>query len=444
VSGFQYSDPAQPITLEARPFGSSIGGTAQRSGIASLADERWFLMALLLAAAMPLRIVHGLPIVDSFSILDVVLLVAGLTLFLDLSFRPLDTGYQQVFVILCVPLVVSMFSIVWSQDRPATVRAILIYVEGVIAYLFVVRELGRVPSAQIVRYLERFAYLLIIPGVLLLLHVPGFEPRLGNDVSHTSGQYLTYFTRFSHPVLGPSNNLATVLACLVPILLYWGHEHHDRHATIAGFVASLAILLTFSRGILLAFLVTGVAFAILTSGGRRLSSGVRVGRKVVGGVVLGVLAIAAFYFVNPTTHELFKTRFSLTNVFSREALLSDAVAKIASRPVLGYGAGVAPDHDPRIGEGVHNTYVQQAIYFGLPLGVLVSAALLGLAGFFLARRASNAVSGVVAFTVIVLLVSFLFESSFEGTVLRMLFYMSIGLAVALLRSIEAEHPPGRA
>ena len=36
------------------------------------------------------------------------------------------------------------------------------------------------------------------------------------------------------------------------------------------------------------------------------------------------------------------------------------------------------------------------------------------------------------------LVIFLFEASFEGTVLRVLFYLSIAMAAALLRSVEAE------
>ena len=94
---------------------------------------------------------------------------------------------------------------------------------------------------------------------------------------------------------------------------------------------------------------------------------------------------------------------------------------------------------------MHNTFLQQAVYFGIPLGVLVSAALIGLAGFFLARRRRAAIAGVLAYVLLVQLVSFAFEASFEGTVLRVLFYMSIGMAVALLRSVESERAaaPGR-
>src|SRR5262249_28578348 len=171
-------EPGLSGPIDPRALGTQTGH-AVRQG-------RLFLMVALVAAAMPIRIAVGVPVVDSISVLDVVLLVAALTLLLDLSYRPLDTGYKQVFGLLCLPLAVAAFSVVWSQDRPATLRAILIYVEGLVAYLFVVRELHGLSPARIVGYLARFAYLLIIPAVLLLLHVPRVEPRASSALSHSS------------------------------------------------------------------------------------------------------------------------------------------------------------------------------------------------------------------------------------------------------------------
>jgi hypothetical protein len=81
------------------------------------------------------------------------------------------------------------------------------------------------------------------------------------------------------------------------------------------------------------------------------------------------------------------------------------------------------------------------VYFGIPLGVIVSLSLCAIPAFFLARR-PNPLAGVIAYALIAQLVIFLFESSFEGTVLRVLFYLAIGLAVALLRSADAEPPAG--
>jgi O-antigen ligase len=389
---------------------------------------------VLLAAAMPVRISSGFPVINSVSILDVLLLLAAATLFLDLAFRPIDPGYKALFWILCVPLVLSVVSIVWSQDRPATLRSVIIYAEGLIAYLFVVRELTALPAERVIRYIARYAYLLIVPAVLLLLHV--LRPE--EDLSHTSGTYISYYSRLSHPVLGRSNNLATLLAFLVPLLLYWGHVRRDRRITAAGVVALLAVFMTLSRGVLLAFLLAGLLYAPFAVG-RRAGERGGMGVKVVAAVALGAVAIAVFSTVNPATREFFAGRLSLANVHDRSELVSRALTKFSERPLLGYGAGVTPDQDPLLSIDVHNTFLQQLLYLGLPLGVLAGFALCAIPAFFLARRWTP-LAGVIAYTLMVQLVLFLFESSFEGTVLRVLFYLCLGLATALLRSAEREAP----
>jgi O-antigen ligase len=413
---------AVPLPRSARPVASRATG------------RRLFFAALILAAAMPVEIAEGVPIVNSLSILDVLLLVGALTLFLDLAYRPLDLGYRHLFWILCIPLAASLVSVVWSQDRAATVRTAFITAEGVVAYLLAVRELDGLSPARIVTFIRRYAYLLIIPGVLLLLHVPGFEPQV-TGVKESSGEYISYFTRLSHPVLGRSNNLATVLAFLAPILLYWGHMYRDRRATIAGFVTVLAIFATLSRGTLVAFALAGLVYAAVSPKNRdERRSGF--GSKIASAVILGALAVVLFYTFNPATREFFHDRLTLANVSGRTELLSVGFEKFGERPLLGYGAGVAPD--PTLGEGVHNTYLQQVLSFGLTLGVVVGLALCATAIFFLARQRSSQLAGVIGYAVLVQLAIFLFEASFEGSVLRVLFYLSIGLSVALLRAVERE------
>jgi O-antigen ligase len=184
--------------------------------------------------------------------------------------------------------------------------------------------------------------------------------------------------------------------------------------------------------------------------------------KIAATVALGALAVGVFYLVNAPTSNFFKDRLSIQNVEQRGELYSSAFKQIATDPLLGQGGGVAsvvplttpstsaltldvynavPPTNPttqRPHVDVHNTYVQQAIYYGLPLGLLISLGLCGIAGVFLARRRTTALAGIIAYALMVQLISFLFESSFEGTVLRVLFYMSVGLATALLRAVETE------
>jgi O-antigen ligase len=405
--------------------------------------RRIALMVVLIAAAMPVRLSQSVPVVNSVSVLDILLVLAAGTLFLDLAFRPLDTGYRELFWILCLPPILTAVSLVWSTDRPATLRTLFSYAEGVIAYLFVIRELAGIAPARIMTYIKRYAYLLIIPAVLLLLSVPGFEPQ-EPGLKHSSGDYISYFTRLSHPVLGRSNNLAAVLAFFAPLLIYWGHTRQDRRITRAGFITLLAIFVTLSRGTLLAFLIAGVLYALLAPRPRGVQGG-SFFPKIAGIVALGALAIAIFYSLNPATNEFFGERLGAANVGGRSDLVSLSFTQIANRPLLGYGGGVIPHSAAVTAQGallepVHNTFLQQALYFGLPLGLLVSLALCATAVVFLIRRRSTPLAGVIGYALMVQLVSFLFESSFEGTVLRVLFYLSVGVATALLRSVEAESP----
>ena len=401
------------------------------------------LTAVLIAAAMPVRLSADIPVINSVSVLDILLIAAAVTLYLDLAVRPLDPGYRPLFWILWIPFVLSIISLVWSEDRIATLRSVFIYAEGLIAYLFVIRELHGLPAARIVTYIKRFAYLLIIPAVLLLLRVPGFGPQEAG-LSERSGGYTSYYTRLSHPILGRSNNLATVLAFFAPLLLWWGHTHRDRRVMVAGVVTFVAIFLTLSRGVLLAFLLAGVLYAPFAAGRRRFGRP-GLGFKVTALVTLGFTAIAVFYTVNAETREFFAGRLSADNVTGRSALIAESLSDIAAQPLLGYGGGAGPDPNPLLAVDVHNTFLQQVVYFGLPLGLVASVALCAIAGFFLARR-TTPLAGAIGYTVMVQLVLFLFESSFEGTVLRVLFYMSVAFAVALLRAVEEESPaiPGHA
>src|SRR5829696_8142116 len=161
--------------------------------------QRLALMALLLVAAMPVRIPINVPLVGSISILDVFLVLASATLILDLPSRRLNWGYSPLPVLMAVPTVVSLMSVIWSDDRVATLNSTIVYLEGILAYLFVVRELEMLSPDRVVAYIRRFALLVTIPAVLLLLHVPGFEPY-DPALSESSGDYISYYTRLSsHP-----------------------------------------------------------------------------------------------------------------------------------------------------------------------------------------------------------------------------------------------------
>lgn len=406
--------------------GSTLSHPGERPRVA--------LMAVLVAAAMPIRIPVSVPLIHSVSVLDLALLAVALTLLLDCAVRPPDVGYPKLFALLCVPLGICALSMLWSQDRAATARSLLIYAEGVIAYLFVVRELAGASALRVMTYLKRYTYLVIAPALLLLLHVPGFAPE-DPTLSTTSGAYLSYYTRLSHPVLGRSNSLATLLAFFVPILLFWGHQHHDRRFTCAGVVGVIAVAATLSRGVGVALLVVAL-LAALGSALRRREAEPRTVAKVTGVAAAIIAGMVLLYEFNPYTRQFSDARFSAANALVRWDYARAALGKIALRPLLGYGGGAVPDHDALLALGVHDTYLQQVVYYGLVLGVAACACLVGVSVFFFSRAQRTPVARVVGFTVLAQLLVFVTESSFEGTVLRVLFYLSVGMAAALLRASE--------
>ncbi|NYH90874.1 O-antigen ligase family protein [Actinopolymorpha rutila] len=397
---------------------------------------RVLVMLVLLAAAMPFRFPvwfpASFPVVRSVSILDLMLMVGLITLVLDLKHRGLNLGYPPLALLLAFPALASALSLVWSEDRIVTLRTTVNFLEAFVAYLFVTRELAGLSAARIVVFLRRYVWLVTLPAVFLLLHVPGFAPY-EPGLSPTSGDYLSYYTRLSHPLLGRSNNLAAVLVILVPVLLYFGHTRRDRLTTFTGLVAATAVVCTFSRGAMVASLIAGIVCLLLSHRPFR-------GRlkPLIGKVVTGTLALAAapvaLYLLNPATHEFFAGRLSAANILLRAELYRAAFEKIVARPLLGYGAGVAPRGDTSLVVDVHNTYVQQVLYYGVLLGLLVGLAVLSLPFFFLRRRGLHPLAGAVGFGVLAEVISFTFESSFEGTVLRVIFYLLLGMLAGLLRS----------
>ena len=400
--------------------------------------RRVALMVVLIAAAMPVRVVTTGSVVGSLSVLDILLFGVAVTLVLDRAFHPLDIGYRPLFVLLCIPAVVCAASMVWSQDRDQTLNTTVIYAEGLIAYLFVQRELSGASPTEVMTYIKRYTYLLIIPAILLLFHVPGFSPQEPN-LDPDSSRYLSYYTRLSHPVLGPSNNLATVLAFFVPVLLYWGHVRRDKRFTRAGCLALVAVVLTLSRGVMLALLVTVVLAAL----GNLLRKG-RIDSRTAGKACLfgaaTMLGLALLYELNRDTQEFFATRFNPNSIVLRLDFIGEAFQKIGERPILGFGGGVAPDLNWDLAR-VHNTYIQQFLNYGVLLGTAVSLTLIGTALFFFSRWRTSGVARAVGFAVMAQLLIFVVESSYEGVLLRVLFYLSVGLVTALVRASEnPDHP----
>jgi O-antigen ligase len=384
---------------------------------------------VLLAAAAPWRYFGSFPLVASVSVLDGAVLVAAVVLLARRAMvHDMDIGDRWATILVGVLPLLSVTSLMWTTDVPATIRETVSYGEAFLAYVFAVQQTRGLPADRIVRMLRRFLYLLLIPPILMLLHVPGFEPQQVG-VKLSSGDYLSYFSRLSHPFTGRSNNLATILLMLCVVLVYWALTHRDIATYVAALVCVTAIVLTISRGALLALLVAAL-LAVLLPHGQKIRR--RPGPLVVA-VVSGVLLAAltwAFYVSNPATREFLTGRLSLDNVTGRQQRFSTGVGYLLQRPFLGWGAGTLPGGDAIIQGGVHNTYLQQLLAYGMVLGFIGVLSLIALAAHFLWRQRPGT-RRAVGLTLVALLINFAVESSFEGAVLRVIIYLLLGMLVGL-------------
>jgi len=398
--------------------------------------HRVWLGVLLVCAASPVRIFVPTGLTSSFSILDVVALAAFAALLVDAAVsRRLDLGPPGLLALLTLPALVNLLSTTWTQDMVATVTSAFVYVESLILYLFALRVTRGMSAGSIVAAMRLFVLLVLTPAFLLLFRVPGFGPQ-EMDLSPTSTDYVGYFSRLSHPFIGRSNNLATVLVFFVFIFAVWGTRHRDARALVAAGVSMTAVALTLSRGVTLALVVTGLVAFTGMRNERSREIGAhrrwRAGRIVALGALVAVAAVWALFQLNASTRDFSSGRLSGAGAAERTSRYELALDKIVQRPSLGVGAGAVPDGDPALSGGVHNAYLQQLVSYGLGLGLLTILCLIGL--WWATERLDRYRLTGLSLAVLTQLLLWLTESSYEGTVLRPILYLSIGLGVALLRA----------
>ena len=169
-----------------------------------------FLVVLVVSAGLPYRLPVAAGPFLSVAIVDLVLAFGALVLVWNwLATGSIALGDRILASLLATPLCVSALSVLWTQDVGGTLRSMVIYLECMVAFLLVVEIGGRQSRANCMRQVQWLTLLLIVPGVLMLLRVPGFAPQTGetDEVS-----LMAYYARFGHPFLGKSNDRARVKA----------------------------------------------------------------------------------------------------------------------------------------------------------------------------------------------------------------------------------------
>ncbi len=414
---------------------------AQSASASARAEYPYTATALVVAAGLPVRFKIPFALFGSFTLLDVVLVGAALRLFFGtLSQRGrLKVGHLQVTALLAIPVLVCVVSLIWTSDLRATVRAVAMFAEAMVAYVVAVNTLAGLRTQQLFARAGGLVVLLLLGSLLSILQIPGFGPETPPNVAPGGPEHIayltTYYARLSNPFYGLSNDYASVLALYVLPLFAWGVVSRKTGYSLLAGTAFAGVALTLSRGVVIATVAGGILF--LAAERRRVT-------RWIPGIVLGGGLVATMGYVYYRLNEAVQThlldRLTATTIQVREAILTRTLQQIAESPLLGYGGGVVSD--PLLADGVHNTYLQQVLYYGIPLGVVCSAALWLLATRLLLwplrRRAARVMAAAIGVSVLIQLGVFLVETSFEATLPKTALYFFVAFGVIVVMQMNRE------
>ncbi len=394
--------------------------TSDRMGVVTF-------VALLAASTLAYRF----PILgQSASVFDITLLAALLPAAWLIRRHGLPELPKPYLRLAIAMIVLPLVSILWSVQRLESALFAISSIESLVAFVVALMMLRGVRSETIALLAGAWLVLLIIPGILLWLRVPGFG--VPAEFTIEGGYYWSYFARLSHPLLGRSNNLATLLVVLVPAVTLWGFRRRNWLILAMGSLGFLGVILTLSRGVLLALVVVAICGAAYgLARGRRVRPLPRVAWLWLGANVALAVVIVALV---PAVRSFLWDRFSLASIVERGGLVAQGWSVVAEHWLLGAGAGTGND--------IHNTFLQQLVYFGVPLGLLVDVLLVATVVWWFRGQAVPArwLALAAGFGVSTEVLSFVSQSSFEGTLLRPLIWLGWGLLVAWVASMAQDVP----
>ena len=401
---------------------------------------KYFAIIFIFTLAFPFRAWINISFINSIAINDLILILL-LFLIPIIKINKIIIIERYVFFTILFSTILSILSLIWTQSFPVTLRYIFSLLEVIVVYIITINLFFNVTSKQIFNFICYFVILLLLGSILSYTGLKIFQPQypdLGEDLLNFT---TSYYSRLSHPFIGLSNNFATVLSFFFLPIFFWARIKKSIAIYILSFVLFFAIVLTLSRGILLAMIITFVFSLIYIKAYSPLFKSLM--------ILVGLIAFCGiFYFLYPKSIYADAIDFTLTsrnnstNVDLRFNKIDIAYVKILNKPILGYGGLVTPDNEEELEGGVHNTFIQNILSFGI-LGLFLS--LFQFATFFVLLYKAKYFHGIAkqmqiafAFSVLQQFLTFLTQSSFEGSLLKILFYFSCAIFIVFNYKLEME------
>jgi O-antigen ligase len=418
-------------------------------------DDKYVMIALFGALAYPYRFSIPLGPLNSFSIVDVALVIAIVAVSLRRLLRTSQTtgGPEVPFKAGAIDLLVwgfvgvNLLSLTWAENRNLAIRRLVPILENVAFYYLIIFYASNRSRAKNVA--DWYLTLGVVALALSLFYYFGQLRFLEINPAQLEDETLSASirTRLGSPAWGASNYFASIYLLFLPAYIGFATLSKGvRQRLLFGVIAAVglfAFFFTFSRGGYVALIVGILLGLVLVVRRRGIAGRMLVGTLVVSLVIAVSLRVAMDYFpeVDRAMAEI-TGRVLLAddvNTTIRLVFVEAALNSIAHH-ALGFGTGNFSALSALEGSGVHNIYLQTALeigWLGFFVFVLMLGEMLRLNWQLLARLRDTpdeprAVWLVVSFVAV--LVNVAGEASFEGIVFGWLFWTSQGLVRALHRS----------
>lgn len=407
---------------------------------------------LAVGLVLPFRFSVPSSVVGSISLLDVAVAMGVAVLVARfIGGGVISFGDDRVLILLSIPFALAVVSMIWSSDATSTVRAAILSLEAIGAYLVVVNTLERAAPGTHFLVASGIIVGLVIFSTAFWVGIVDIAPQFTSELSDR--ELLTYYARLSHPFLGRSSDLSSVIAMFLFVVAgAWVVQRRVMWA-VSVVVGLVGVALTLTRGVILALVVGVIAFGL--SIGRRETK-LNISRRIVGlmagGVAIALLAVIAVVSLSPgfatPLAENLRNRLALSGYQVRVENVSLAWDVIMRNPLVGLGGGNLGGGILAERGGVHNTYLEAMINYGIVLGLVASAALVLVALRLYSYRSSAPLSDATLVlvsagfaTVVTQLIVFVGETTYEAATPRVAFFMSVGLVVSLVRATARGHHP---
>lgn len=390
----------------------------------------WIFILLLI---FPVRMWFSIGPFSTITILDIYIwIICGLYVFKG----NIGIGNKKIFLLLLLPFLLSSISLIWSEDILATIKMSLYCLTALGGYLVALNVYMHKNHESIERAMVIFCLLAVTVAILYWLKIPILGTNYFRNITAINGEsewaIAAEYSRLNNPFLGKSNDFGSILALFMFFFIGAALSKKSRSYYLYAFICLVGIVLTFSRGVLIALSVI-----LLLS----IINRFKVRDYIMAIVALGMLGIIVVGFTSKAKTiglDIVNLRISgWRDLSDRAEIWEEAKVSISDNILLGLGGGRYLREDATV---FHNTYLEQWGAYGIVLGTIAIIAILMIPLMFIySRNGTKCIRQIAKFIGMGLLTFNIFcfvETSYEAAIPRLYLYIFIGLSTAYLKALN--------